>query len=442
MKKPKPRTAGVSATEHGRAQAKLEQQQARIEELEEELTSARPGLPSLTWRRAMRFLIDELPYVGSEAEPADWPSEFADMVRQISAGHGVELEELEELELGISRLRAAVAVVREEEPTLAAEESVEAEPAAGSTSGLEWIGDEDDGYLARGLVEGKHPIACTVMPVVFRGCEHFEAKIITDPNADLALSVKKLADRYGAALTRDVVALLPRPRLLTRPRSYVRSLTAAAEGLTTGIVEQRNPAGLLAQVAAIDFPLPRTSPQGLDRPDREINIGYRCVVATRSIVLIGQADFSGAGRSKDLRNNLACNALVTGAHSHHGDDVHFKGKIFHSRPNTAGRPLFRWSHEPVPRFTCPEIGDKQKLNKSSEVGRIVRAASAAKDHERINFFFARTHQDGTTVAACKFDRRIGHFQRWREHFYERRWNDVESLLSKSGHCWPRSTLRN
>ena len=72
-----------------------------------------------------------------------------------------------------------------------------------SAGRLEWAGDEDDGYLGRGLVEGKYPIAYTVMPVVFRGCEHFEAKIITDPNADFALSVKKLADRYGAALTRD-----------------------------------------------------------------------------------------------------------------------------------------------------------------------------------------------------------------------------------------------
>ena len=129
-------------------------------------------------------------------------------------------------------------------------------------------------------------------------------------------------------------------------------------------------------------------------------------MALRSIVLIGQADFSGAGRSKDLRNNLACNALVAGAHSHHSDQVHFKCKIVHSRPNTAGRPLFRWSREPVPRFTCPDI-DKQKLNKRSDVGRIVRAAGAAKDHERMNFFFVRTHQDGTAVAACKFDRGIG-----------------------------------
>jgi hypothetical protein len=41
VKKPKSRTAAVSATEHGRAQAIIDQQQARINELEEELTSAR-----------------------------------------------------------------------------------------------------------------------------------------------------------------------------------------------------------------------------------------------------------------------------------------------------------------------------------------------------------------------------------------------------------------
>ena len=113
-------------------------------------------------------------------------------------------------------------------------------------------------------------------------------------------------------------------------------------------------------------------------------------MAPRSIALISQADFDGAGRSKDPGNNLACNTLVAGAHSHHSDDAHFKCKIVHSRPNIASRPLFRWSHEPVPRFTCPNIGDKQKLNKRSDVGRIVRAAGAAKDHERISSFFVHT----------------------------------------------------
>ena len=63
-------------------------------------------------------------------------------------------------------------------------------------------------------------------------------------------------------------------------------------------------------------------PKGLDRSDREINIGYRCVMAPRSIVLIGQSDFNGAGRSKDRRNDLACNTLVAGAHLHYSDEVH------------------------------------------------------------------------------------------------------------------------
>jgi hypothetical protein len=144
VKKPT-RSAGVSATEHGRAQATLEQKQARIEELEEELTSARPGLPPLNWHRAMRFLIDELPYVGADAGPADWPSEFADMVRQISVGRGVELEELEELELSISRSRAAAAVVKEEEPTLAAGE---AHRGRAGVAGCPRFRDEPDAVAA------------------------------------------------------------------------------------------------------------------------------------------------------------------------------------------------------------------------------------------------------------------------------------------------------
>jgi hypothetical protein len=63
---------------------------------------------------------------------------------------------------------------------------------------------------------------------------------------------------------------------------------------------------------------------------------------------------------KDRRNDLACNALVAGAHSHHSDEVHFECKIFHSGANSCPTPqvapLIRWSHEPVPRFTCPDIG--------------------------------------------------------------------------------------
>jgi hypothetical protein len=75
VKKLKPRTAGVSGSEHGRAQEMIGQQQARITELEEELTEARastnaghtaPGpvtLPSAI--DAVLALIDD---------PARWPA--------------------------------------------------------------------------------------------------------------------------------------------------------------------------------------------------------------------------------------------------------------------------------------------------------------------------------------------------------------------------------
>jgi hypothetical protein len=46
VKKPRSRTAGVSATEHGRAQATVEQLQARVEELEQELTSVKADAPA------------------------------------------------------------------------------------------------------------------------------------------------------------------------------------------------------------------------------------------------------------------------------------------------------------------------------------------------------------------------------------------------------------
>jgi hypothetical protein len=79
------------------------------------------------------------------------------------------------------------------EPAPAVEEPAEA--AVGSAGGLEWTGDDEEGYLARALVEGKYPIAYIVVPVIFRGCEHFKAKIITDSDVDFALPVKQLADR-------------------------------------------------------------------------------------------------------------------------------------------------------------------------------------------------------------------------------------------------------
>jgi hypothetical protein len=63
----------------------------------------------------MRFLIDELPYVGADVEPEDWSPEFAKLVALIRDGRGIELQELEELEISISRLRAAVASVEKAE---------------------------------------------------------------------------------------------------------------------------------------------------------------------------------------------------------------------------------------------------------------------------------------------------------------------------------------
>jgi hypothetical protein len=47
VKKLKPRTAGVSASEHGRAQVMIGQLQARIAELEEELDAARAKIALL-----------------------------------------------------------------------------------------------------------------------------------------------------------------------------------------------------------------------------------------------------------------------------------------------------------------------------------------------------------------------------------------------------------
>ena len=80
----------------------------------------------------------------------------------------------------------------------------------------------------------------------------------------------------------------------------------------------------------------------------------------------------------------------------------------------------------------------------SEVRRIVCAAGAAKDNERISFTFLPTDQHGTTVATCKFDRKglLGHLRHWQRSghwFNERRWNDLESLLWEGGH-WRKPLL--
>jgi len=77
------------------------------------------------------------------------------------------------------------------------------------------------------------------------------------------------------------------------------------------------------------------APKALDRPkrEREINIGYSCVITHRSIVLIGQSNFNGAGRSKHRGNDLARNAFIRSPHPHHSDEVHFERKFAHD-----GRP--------------------------------------------------------------------------------------------------------
>ena len=74
------------------------------------------------------------------------------------------------------------------------------------------------------------------------------------------------------------------------------------------------------------------APKAFDRPKREkeINIGYSCVITHRSIVLIGQSNFNGAGCSKDCGNDLARQRFH---HAHHGDEVHFERKFAHD-----GRP--------------------------------------------------------------------------------------------------------
>ena len=60
------------------------------------------------------------------------------------------------------------------------------------------------------------------------------------------------------------------------------------------------------------------------------------------------------------------------------------------------------------------------------------------NHQRTGFTPVPTHQDGATVSAFQFDRRIEHLQCWRRRgrsFNKRRWNDLEGLFSNFGHCW-------
>jgi hypothetical protein len=66
------------------------------------------------------------------------------------------------------------------------------------------------------------------------------------------------------------------------------------------------------------------------------------------------------------------------------------------------------------------------------------------DYERVGFTFVHMHQDGTAISAFVFDRRIWHLQHWRRRGYrfnERRRNDLERPLWKSGHCCNRFEIR-
>ena len=58
------------------------------------------------------------------------------------------------------------------------------------------------------------------------------------------------------------------------------------------------------------------------------------------------------------------------------------------------------------------------------------------NYQRTGFTPVPMHQDGATVSAFQFNRRIEHLQCWRRRgrrFSKRRWNDLESLFSKGGH---------
>ena len=69
------------------------------------------------------------------------------------------------------------------------------------------------------------------------------------------------------------------------------------------------------------------------------------------------------------------------------------------------------------------------------------------NYQRTGFTPVPMHQDGATVSAFQFNRRIEHLQCWRRRgrrFRKRRWNDLESFFSNSGHvvlpncCAPQS----
>jgi hypothetical protein len=66
------------------------------------------------------------------------------------------------------------------------------------------------------------------------------------------------------------------------------------------------------------------------------------------------------------------------------------------------------------------------------------------DQERVGFTSVHTHQDDIAISAFEFNRRIGLFQHWRRRghrFNERRRNDLEPPLWKSGHCCNKFEIR-
>jgi hypothetical protein len=81
-----------------------------------------------------------------------------------------------------------------------------------------------------------------------------------------------------------------------------------------------------------------------DRANVKIDFDYACVAAQRGMVLIGQPNFHGAGRSEYIRNDLPRDIPIRGTHSHHGADVHFEYKLAHgarsrSTNNTSDLPI-------------------------------------------------------------------------------------------------------
>jgi hypothetical protein len=209
VKKPKPRSAGVSATEQGRAQATVEQLEARVEELEQELVSAKAPLSA----QAPLVDYDELEWEQGALD--DGNCYRGNLVaRLVAAAHyWVGLTDSDDDSKGYS-----ATFIREDESaeTLGENLSLEAaqelctrhfakpsqptEADAGSAERLVWTGNEEDGYLTRALVDGRLPIAYAVVPVNFRGGPHFEANIFTNHNIDFTLPVKRLAARYGMHL--------------------------------------------------------------------------------------------------------------------------------------------------------------------------------------------------------------------------------------------------